>query len=175
MHSMVINNGYNGSHLNTSKIGELSLIQLKELRHRGAFSTVSLTFAMCCISCARSGDLIYANYPRQWYQESLAYMLENSSSLTRRSAGLPAMITGILGAYPTGEFFDEVVLDLQAIADGPIAYEEGAEEIELPQVHALNCLKDIFTDARFGVSAEKHMADTLVIAASCLESTMYVA
>ena len=55
------------------------------------------------------------------------------------------------------------------MANAPI----GANLGSLPQVHALNCLKDIFTDARFGFSTEIHVADTLEIAASCLESQMY--
>jgi hypothetical protein len=31
-----------------AEIGNLTFIQLSTLRHRGAFSTVSLTFAVCC-------------------------------------------------------------------------------------------------------------------------------
>ena len=80
------------------------------------------------------------------------------------------MITGILTAYPVGQFFDEVVLDLQAIADTPIQETPSIEELRLPQIHALNCLKDIFSDTRFGTSTELHAADTLDIAASCLEN-----
>ena len=34
-------------------IGELVFEQLAELRHRGAFSTVSQTFAAWCIACRR--------------------------------------------------------------------------------------------------------------------------
>ena len=55
------------------------------------------------------------------------------------------------------------------MANAPV----GADLSSLPQVHALNCLKDIFTDARFGPRTETHIADTLNIAASCLESPMY--
>lgn len=55
------------------------------------------------------------------------------------------------------------------MADAPI----GADLGSLPQVHALNCLKDIFTDARFGLRAETYVATSLEIAASCLESHMY--
>ena len=55
------------------------------------------------------------------------------------------------------------------MANAPI----GADLGSLPQVHALNCLKDIFTDARFGISTEVYVADTLETAASCLESQMY--
>ena len=93
----------------------------------------------------------------------------NATALTRRSAGIPAMITGILAACADHGFFDDAVLDLQAIADGPILYVEPGDA-RLPQVHALNCLKDIFTDARFGPSTEDHVADTIDIAASCLEN-----
>ena len=95
--------------------------------------------------------------------------MDNASSLTRRSAGIPAIITGILAAYPGDKFFDDVVVHLQAMANAPI----GADPSSLPQVHALNCLKDIFTDARFGLSTEIYVADTLEITASCLESQEY--
>jgi len=80
-----------------------------------------------------------------------------------------AMITGILAAYPTGGFFDEVMLDLQSIADTPVSETLSMGELCLPQVHALNCLKDIFSDTRFGSSSELHAAKVLDIAARCLE------
>ena len=94
---------------------------------------------------------------------------DNASSLTRRSAGIPAIIIGVLAAFPGDKFFDNVTVNLQAMANAPV----GADLGSLPQVHALNCLKDIFTDARFGPSTETHIAYTLNIAASCLESQMY--
>ncbi len=95
-----------------------------------------------------------------------------ASALTRRSAGLPALLTGILAAYPSGSFFDHVILDLQAIADAPTEGSGSLAEQRLPQVHALNCLKDIFTDARFGASTEGHVALSLGIAMSSLECHM---
>lgn len=51
--------------------GELAFQQLAELRHRGAFSTVSDTFAACCLRCAQSEDSRTRVLPRQWYQVSL--------------------------------------------------------------------------------------------------------
>lgn len=80
------------------------------------------------------------------------------------------MITGILSAYPGGSFFNDVILDLQAIADSPTENEAECREVQLPQVHALNCLKDVFTDSRFGTSTEAHIADSLEIAVGCLDS-----
>jgi len=82
------------------------------------------------------------------------------------------MITGILAAHQSEDFFNDVVHDLQAIADAPVE-DLKSEGARLPQVHALNCLKDVFTDARFGFSTERHIADTIEIAVSCLESHVY--
>lgn len=103
-------------------------------------------------------------------QHTLACIHQNASALTRRSAGLPAIITGIQAAHSSGKVFDKVILDLQAIADTPVEETPDIQELCLPQVHALNCLKDIFSDTRFGPSNEPHAAVTLDIAASCLEN-----
>ena len=84
------------------------------------------------------------------------------------------MVTGVLAAHPVGDFFDNVVLDLLAIADMPLEETPGFAAIRLPQVHAMNCLKDIFSDTRFGSSAEPHVSDSLNISASCLDSHVYV-
>ena len=83
------------------------------------------------------------------------------------------MVTGILSAYPSGDFFNEAVLDLQAIAGTPIDNITYLDDIQLPQVHALNCLKEVFTDTRFGPSSEPYMADTLDLAAACLDCEVY--
>lgn len=50
------------------KIGTTSFTQLAELRHRGAFSTVSQTFATCCLRCGQSSDSEIAELPNRWYQ-----------------------------------------------------------------------------------------------------------
>ena len=102
------------------------------------------------------------------WQLALQSIEDNASSLTRRSAGIPAIVVGVLAAYTEDKFFDDVIVHLQGVAKAPV----GADLSSLPQVHALNCLKDIFTDTRFGLSTENHVADTLDIAASCLETQM---
>lgn len=84
------------------------------------------------------------------------------------------MITGVLAAHAGGDFFNNAVLDLQAIADTPVQEANDVGEVRLPQVHALNCLKDIFADTRLGPSTEPYVADSLDIAACCLDSAAYV-
>lgn len=82
------------------------------------------------------------------------------------------MITGILDAIPGGPFFENVVLDLQAIADAPIEVKFDTQEARLPQVHAMNCLKDVFSNTRLGSRTEPYLADTLDIACCSLESDL---
>lgn len=118
------------------------------------------------------GDFLRSKYivteAHRW-QLALKCIEDKGLLLTRRSAGIPAIITGVAAAYVGDKSFDDMVMDLQAMANAPT----GADLVSLPQVHALNCLKDIFTDARFGLSTEIYVAESLEIAASCLESHMY--
>lgn len=103
-------------------------------------------------------------------QKALLYIQQRGSALTRRSAGLPAMITGILTAYPKGAFFDRVLRDLQSLADSTTIPEGSGKSVQLPQVHAFNCLKDVFTETKFASSVEQHVSDSLEIAVRALES-----
>jgi len=50
-----------------SRIGRLSFTQLAELRHRGAFSTVSQTFAACCARCAQLTETAVRGLLETWY------------------------------------------------------------------------------------------------------------
>ncbi|KAI4087710.1 MAG: hypothetical protein LQ344_006595 [Seirophora lacunosa] len=178
MHAMIvgakptpISQAFQYSHYRA--FGELVFEQLAELRHRGAFSTVSQTFAECCLRCAQSDDPRTQALPKEWYQKTLLCIQQRGSALTRRSAGLPAMITSILTAYPEGEFFDSVILDLHAVADKGADTADFDKSLRLPQVHGFNCLKDIFTETKFGDSVEGHMSISLEIAVRGLESDQW--
>lgn len=58
------------------KLGNLAFTQLAELRHRGAFSSVSQTFASCCRKCAQANQLSdpqinlspISRLPVHWYK-----------------------------------------------------------------------------------------------------------
>jgi hypothetical protein len=69
-----------GQHDDVKRIGDLAFTQLAELRHRGAFSTVSQTFAACCLAAMqicpaspRESDTQHENSVptdllQKWYQ-----------------------------------------------------------------------------------------------------------
>ncbi|KIW73054.1 hypothetical protein PV04_01201 [Phialophora macrospora] len=155
-------------------IGNLCLDQLISLRHRGAFSTVAQTFSQCCEKIRSSADSRVHGLIQDWYKAALAQIDEQANRLTRRSAGLPAMITALLTPADS-KLFSKVFADLNAIAKRPIDYASLQEvgEMKLPQVHALNCLKDIMTNSRFASAVVQYQNSVMELAATCLSSKIW--
>jgi hypothetical protein len=168
------------------KIGTLSFIQLAELRHRGAFSTVAQTFTTCCQRCGQSKDASIYTLPEAWYEVSVSIhhkrftanksqevrklIFEAASKLTRRSAGLPALVTGLLSSQPGGPLFHRVMNELHEVSSLPEQHDKTSQEMELPQVHAMNCLKDIFPSNRMGPHSEPFVMRALTISSERLGS-----
>ncbi|KAK1971837.1 hypothetical protein LY78DRAFT_688694 [Colletotrichum sublineola] len=159
-------------------VGSLTFDQLSSLRHRGAFNTVSLSFATCCQlvkqlddpTAGHGGDETLLDI---WYKGTKECIFAQAST-TRRSAGIPAMITGIVSANAPQPSFDKVIEELVAIAQKP-AYNSESDGSKLPQVHALNCLKDMFKSSfitQLGKSAP-HIPRCLELAASSLKSELW--
>ncbi|OGM51318.1 HEAT repeat protein [Aspergillus bombycis] len=119
-------------------VGVASFTQLAELRHRGAFSTVSQTFATCCLRCGQSSDPEIASLPHRWYQ-----------------------------------LFQDVIKDLVEISHLPVQQDDDNQEMELPQVHALNCLKEIFTNNKVGAHTEPFIMPALNLSAEQLGSPVW--
>ncbi|KAL3439309.1 putative death-receptor fusion protein-domain-containing protein [Aspergillus tetrazonus] len=155
------------------QIGKSSFTQLAELRHRGAFSTVAQTFAACCQRCGQSSNPEISALPLLWYQEAKKIIFEKASKLTRRSAGLPALVGGILLSNPGGPLFQQVIRELQDVAYIPAQLEAHNQTVELPQVHAMNCLREAFTNARLGPHTEGFLMPALNLSAECMGSPIW--
>ncbi|KAL2863435.1 THADA/TRM732 family protein [Aspergillus lucknowensis] len=155
------------------KIGRSSFTQLAELRHRGAFSTVAQTFSTCSQRCGQSNNPEISALPLLWYQEAKKIIFETASKLTRRSAGLPALIAGILLSNPGGPLFQQVVRELHDVAHQPAQLDVRSQTVELPQVHAMNCLREIYNNARLGPHTEGFVMSALNISAERMGSPIW--
>ncbi|KAK8049245.1 hypothetical protein PG994_010975 [Apiospora phragmitis] len=104
----------------------------------------------------------------QWYKGAI-YCIYSQASTTRRSAGIPALIVGILSANAENPSFPAVMERLHSIAQEPalISQTDGSN---LPQVHALNCIKDIFKSSYLSKRAEPYLTESLQLAATSLRS-----
>ncbi|CAI6334384.1 unnamed protein product [Periconia digitata] len=156
------------------KYGNLCFNQLVELRHRGAFSTVAQTFSAFCRRCASSEEPALRALPEKWYMETLATIQAKADTITRRSGGLPALMTGIVAAEPQpgGKLFSRAMQDLVKEASQD-AESSNIEESRLPQVHALNCIKDFFMSSRLSVASEAYLGEGVELAARTLNSKIW--
>ena len=82
-------------------------------------------------------------------------------------------MTGILTANSKSPALEDVMVQLKILARQAIAF-TAKDETNLPQVHAMNCLKEIFKSSSLGKRCENHITDCLEIAAESLQSKMYV-
>ncbi|KAA8911474.1 putative death-receptor fusion protein-domain-containing protein [Sphaerosporella brunnea] len=155
--------------------GKLLLQQLSDIRHRGAFSAVSPSFVALCTRCFKSPDPALQELPRAWLRRNLESVMEKSSAITRRSAGLPFLIVGVLASEidPNHPLLSSTFARLDEIAVLPPVPSKNGEKIDLPQVHALNCIKFLFTDARMSPLVVPYIGRGLELAVSCFGSEIW--
>lgn len=80
-------------------------------------------------------------------------------------------MTSILSANADRPAFNDVMTELASLSRRPVELSE-KDETNLPQVHAMNCLKEIFKSSTLGKKAESHIAECLQLAADSLSSDM---
>ncbi|KAK7425361.1 hypothetical protein QQZ08_008147 [Neonectria magnoliae] len=160
------------------RIGNLSFTQLSNLRHRGAFTTVALTFSTCCQFVKHLDQGTEGQHGptllEQWYNGTIDAIFAQVST-TRRSAGIPAMMTGVLSADASSPSFEQVMAKLMETASMEARVSE-TDGTNLPQVHAYNCLKDIFKSSYLtaaGNKSEKYLLQCLELAANGLKSELW--
>lgn len=124
------------SEMGPKRLLDSMALMLSDMTHWGAFSSIPPAF----IAVAKC-DPDYALH-LVWQQINELESRQKSRSVTRRSAGLPMLITSSL----TAKFDKSVVNALFRLATLPFAEGE-AEELEMPQVHGMNCLRAVLTDA----------------------------
>ncbi|CAZ84999.1 unnamed protein product [Tuber melanosporum] len=158
---------------NFSDIGNVLLEQLLDIRHRGAFSAVSPSFIELCSRCLATQTL--SDLPEQWLSKSILQIIDKSDSITRRSAGLPYLIVGIVIAdpHPDRPLLKSTFEKLEEFARLPAALSIDGTKVKLPQVHALNCLKVMFADSRLSSSSQEFLGRGLELSVSCFASEVW--
>lgn len=155
--------------------GALLLSQLTHIRHRGAFSAVSPSFTTLCTTCITARDPTLHPLPATWLAENLHLITTSSSKITRRSAGLPYLLLAVLSSErdPSRPLLQSTFAHLAAIAARPAPESRDGEKIDLPQVHALNCIKHLFTDARLSAAMAPHIGEALALAVGCFAAKVW--
>lgn len=154
------------------KGGEIILTQLATVRHRGAFSSVYPTFISCCKRC--NGRPSLQTQSEKWLTENLKLVQTKAQFITRRSGGLPYLITAIITAETKNrtDLLRRTFDSLVEVAELP-AISSGKEKMDLPQVHAFNCIKNLFIESDLSNDSSPHLDRALQLAISSFSNEIW--
>ncbi|KAH3668201.1 hypothetical protein OGAPHI_001955 [Ogataea philodendri] len=144
-----------------SVIGEQLMEQLATVRHKGAFTSVFPTFVACCKKYKKTD---------MWLQQTLSLVETGTSSITRRSAGIPFLITAMLRSNPN--FIASTMDKLVEIAQLPID-PEAATSINIPQVNAINSVKAIIVDSSLSKDSADYVGQALQLSLDRFGSSIW--
>lgn len=143
---------------------DILMDQLTTVTHRGAISAIHPTFVEACRICMESG---LSRNLSDWLLKNLNVIKTHTQLISRRSGGLPYLITAVLH----GMAFDldrlhtallDTVAELLTISSVPYIF-DGSETMDIPQVHALNCLKHIIGESFPVALQDQHISSALEI------------
>ncbi|KAF3936127.1 hypothetical protein ABW19_dt0200342 [Dactylella cylindrospora] len=159
--------------------GELLIEQLTSIRHRGSLSAIFPALTAICFQCLTSSSTIAQNLPHIWLERLLNVISTSGKSITRRSAGLPMALGAILISEIQTKrnlsiFLKTAFESLQnTVRTSPVVETPSNDLLELPQVHALNCMRFLFMDSQLSGVVDPYAADSLSIAFGCFKSNIW--
>lgn len=103
-------------------------------------------------------------------QEAKAQVDQQANRLTRRSAGLPAMLASILSSDDDTAFHHFVD---SFIAKSWVTAPDQTDQQSLPQVHAMNTLREVMINSRFRNTILPHVGNLLTLATKNLGSDIW--
>lgn len=127
------------------QIGDLLILQLFTIRHSGCFQAVLPTFRTFCVK----GRRLIPTQLKVWLDNILVSLESKTQHITRRSGGLPFLITNILATETEKDrpelkyVFDKLLSILETASTM-----EYQDKLDLPQINAFNCIKAIFIESQ---------------------------
>ncbi|CAD6505358.1 BgTH12-00849 [Blumeria graminis f. sp. triticale] len=155
-----------------SIIGDITFDQLSKLRHRGALSTVSLTFITCCELVPKWQINVAGprNTLDKWLEGAFV-CLQTQFSTTRRSAGIPSILTAIMSVMAKNDF-EKTFIKLLKISESETEY-LGVDQEQLPQVHALNCLKEVIKSTSTSSKVNAYISESFEVVGKNIGSPIW--
>lgn len=146
----------------------LLMNSLESVSHRGAFSAIESTFEKACTLSQTRGLQQLREMPETWLKEKLGMLETKKQLVSRRSAGIPYLITGILCSSThdselMSKYFDIAFTELLRVGSQDYDH-HGFETNDVPQVHAFNCLRSIFRDANLDNGVQNYITSSLALA-----------
>ncbi|KAJ2716244.1 hypothetical protein H4R19_000753, partial [Coemansia spiralis] len=160
------------------RIGALLHTLLTSIRHRGAFSAVHPAFRDLCGRMYQSPAAALNQQVGRWLDQCLDTAAICKISVTRRSAGWPLCLLAIVTCdkLATQALLPRALDRIFALAkdlhtEGPNGDEGGADgTTDLPQVHALNMLRELVDDHSLASEIVPYVEQAYVLSLTGLRS-----
>ena len=152
---------------NISSIGDILIDQLFTVRHSGAFQAVLPAFKLCTAMAKKKVPLLL----NEWLDKSIDMVETMTQHITRRSGGIPFIVSIILGTSADKSMLDLAFKRLVNIAIEPIT--EFQDVIDHPQVNAFNCIKSLFTEAKLATIILSHVSKSLELCLMSFTSSIW--
>lgn len=141
-------------------IGDLFTVQLSTIRHSGAFQAVLPGLKAYCIRC----QLEFPAILQELLNKSIKSLKSKTQHITRRSGGLPFLVTTVLSAEATKgrPLLQKTFEDLLLVARSPVPPHQ--DEFDLPQVNAINCINAMFVEPKLSAHCTSFVSEALELA-----------
>ncbi|KAF3178763.1 hypothetical protein TWF225_007788 [Orbilia oligospora] len=162
--------------------GDLLIEQLTSIRHRGSLSSIFPALTAICHQCLASKSTLAQGLPRQWLDKLLGIVSSSGKLITRRSAGLPMAIGAIIISeiqmkkkqnFFIQNAFSSLENTVQTPRDLSTEQKDENGHLELPQVHALNCMRFLFMDSQLSTVVDPYVSSSLHMAFNCFKSEIW--
>lgn len=158
------------THEQLIQIGDLLILQLFTIRHSGCFQAVLPTFKTFCIKCRHS----IPDQLKIWLDDILVSLESKTQHITRRSGGLPFLITNILATETAKDrpelkyVFDKLLSILETVSTM-----EYQDKLDLPQINAFNCIKAIFIESQLSEACAPYFPQALAYSLKYFNSDIW--
>ncbi|GAA5888047.1 hypothetical protein JCM5296_005415 [Sporobolomyces johnsonii] len=155
------------------EIGELFAVWLRRIRHRGAAMALHPCYSRAAGALLAAGKdwPEVGALPEQWLERHLDSIVSSRISFTRRSAGLPYLLVGLLttilpSSRPT---FERAFARLFEIAES-----KSSDILDESRVHAMNTLRTAFLDAKCAGAVLPYVERAFLLSISLFWSTNWI-
>lgn len=154
---------------------DLLVEQISVIKHRGAFSSIYPCFISNVNLCFYNPST--TDYPRELLLHNIELISNKHQRITRRSGGLPFLITGVLTSFKSNgncrELMQVTFKSLIDIIENQAALDKDDAKIDLPQVNALNCIKSMLNDSVLAAETAPFINRSLILCLSKFTSNVW--